>query len=214
VFKQETVKTSMEQCDRRFVADAPVECGVRPTSAAQIGPSSGLRCDLPRNGELNHADVSLQINKNPASRFVHMQFIEGGRHLQNSVRKLCDQASCFSNYKVANSLSAGATHSVMNEHSSLSCLAEDERNSILLATCEYYFNTPILFKQYNPLTDTDYIQITGEDTGCWSHIGRIGGVSKRVKGVVKKCPALPNTPLGFRSFRPNTQIQNGLSRDS
>jgi hypothetical protein len=31
------------------VADTPVECGVAATSAAKVGPSAGVRCDLPRN---------------------------------------------------------------------------------------------------------------------------------------------------------------------
>jgi hypothetical protein len=49
------------------VGDAPAECGVRPTSAAQVEPSSGVRSDLSRSklpflghyGELNY--VGLQI---------------------------------------------------------------------------------------------------------------------------------------------------------
>jgi hypothetical protein len=69
--RQETVKTSIVPCEGIFVADTPVECGVRPTSAAQVGPSAGVGCDLPRNippflghyGELHHADVSFLLNK-------------------------------------------------------------------------------------------------------------------------------------------------------
>jgi hypothetical protein len=53
------------------LANAPVECGVWPTLAAQVGPSVGVLCDLPRNrqaflghyGELHHADISLLLNK-------------------------------------------------------------------------------------------------------------------------------------------------------
>jgi hypothetical protein len=31
------------------VADTPVGCGGRPKSAAQVGPSAGVHCDLPCN---------------------------------------------------------------------------------------------------------------------------------------------------------------------
>ena len=69
--RQETVKTGMQQCEGSFVADAPAECAVRPTSSAQVGPSAVVRCDLPRckpqflghYSELHHANVSLLIKK-------------------------------------------------------------------------------------------------------------------------------------------------------
>ena len=44
--RQETVKTGIEQCEGSFVADAPAECAVWPTSAVQVGPSAEVRCDL------------------------------------------------------------------------------------------------------------------------------------------------------------------------
>jgi hypothetical protein len=55
---------------------------------------------------------------------------------------------------------------------------------------DYHQKTTIRFNQYDPLKDRDYIKITGDDSGCWSYVGRIGGVSSRVQGVVKICPAL------------------------
>jgi hypothetical protein len=69
--RQETVKTGMQQCEGSFVADAPAKCAVRQTLAVQVGPSGGVRCDLPRNrpaflgyyGEPHHAEASLPINK-------------------------------------------------------------------------------------------------------------------------------------------------------
>jgi hypothetical protein len=69
--RQETVKTGMEQSEGSFVADSPAECGVRPTSTAQVGPNAGMLSDLRRNrppflghyGELHHADVSLLLYK-------------------------------------------------------------------------------------------------------------------------------------------------------
>jgi hypothetical protein len=47
--RQEKVKTGMEKTERIFVADAPVERGVRPTSSKPVRPSAGVRCDLPLN---------------------------------------------------------------------------------------------------------------------------------------------------------------------
>ena len=60
-----------------FVADAPVECVVLRTSAANVQPSARVRCHLPRNtspflghyGELHHADVTLLLNKKAGSMF-------------------------------------------------------------------------------------------------------------------------------------------------
>ena len=88
---QETVKTRMQQCEGSFVADAPAECAVRPTSAVQVGPSAGVRCDLSRNrppfighyGELHHAHVSLLLNKNAALQFGLVQRGDVTRHIRN-----------------------------------------------------------------------------------------------------------------------------------
>jgi hypothetical protein len=120
--KQETEKNRIEQCERSFVADASVERGGRSKSAAQFEIIAGVHCDLQRNrppfrghyGELNHADVSLLLNKKDGSHFGLVQSSDSARHLWKSVRELSDQASCFPNYKVAISLSAGAQHSVVN----------------------------------------------------------------------------------------------------
>jgi len=49
----------------------------------------------------------------------------------------------------------------------------------------------------------DYIHITGETSGCWSYVGRIGGVSNTGQVVDKTCPALRTAPLGFRSHPPD-----------
>jgi hypothetical protein len=95
----------MEQCEGSFVADAPTECGFRPTSAAQVGPSAGVRCYLPSNrplflgncGELNHTDFSLLLNKKDGLQFDLLLRSDGARHIRNSVRELSDQASFFAN---------------------------------------------------------------------------------------------------------------------
>jgi len=107
--RQETVKTGMEQCEGSFVADAPAECAVRPTSAAQFGPSAGVRWDLQRNrppflgqySDLHHAHVSLLVNKNANPLFGLVQRSDGDEHIRNSVREIYNQASFFPNYKVA-----------------------------------------------------------------------------------------------------------------
>jgi len=51
---------------------------------------------------------------------------------------------------------------------------------------EYHKKTPIRFKEYNPGIDEDYVIITGQNIGCFSHVGRQGGVSNTSQGVVKK----------------------------
>jgi hypothetical protein len=98
------------------VANALAECGVWLTPAAQVGPSAMVCCDLPSTtpyyGELLHADVLVLINtrKIASSQFGLVQRGGGARHHLNSVRELSDQTSCSPNYKVAYSLSVGATH--------------------------------------------------------------------------------------------------------
>jgi hypothetical protein len=47
--RQETGKTRIEPCEGCFVTETAVECGLPATSAAKLGPSSGVRCNLPRN---------------------------------------------------------------------------------------------------------------------------------------------------------------------
>ena len=80
---------------------------------------------------------------------------------------------------------------------------------ILRAMEDYHQKTNIRFKQYDPLIDRDYINITGEDTGCWSYVGRQGGVISRVQSVVKTSTEPRNAPLAS-SFNSQTQIHNGL----
>ena len=110
---QETGKTRMEQCEGSFGAEPPAECGVRPTSAAQVWSSAGVRCDLPHTtpyyGEMFHTDVRVLVNKIASSQFGLVYRSNGARHLRNSFRELSDQASIFPNHKVVHSLSVGAT---------------------------------------------------------------------------------------------------------
>jgi len=110
---QETWKSPHTAVSWSFVADAPVECVVLRTSAANVQPSARVRCHLPRNtspflghyGELHHADVSLLLNKTAGPKFGPVQNCNGARHLLLWVRELSDQASWFPNYKVALSMS-------------------------------------------------------------------------------------------------------------
>jgi hypothetical protein len=72
----------------------------------------------------------------------------------------------------------------------------------MMAIDEYHKKTPIRLREYDSRTDKDYIHITGENSGCWSYVGRIGGVSNTVQGVVKTSPALRTSPFGIRSKPP------------
>jgi len=98
---------------------------------------------------------------------------------------------------------AGISHSAMNWQSSVSCADTAERNRIALAIFDFHQRTPVRFRLYDPQTDRDYVYITGQNTGCWSYVGRIGGVSNRVQGVVKTSPALRTVPFGFCSITPH-----------
>ena len=100
-------------------------------------------------------------------------------------------------------------HITMNWNGSISFAANDERNQIVLAIEDFHKKTPIRFRRYNPLTDRDYVYITGENSGCWSFVGRIGGVSNRVQGVVKTGTALRTAPFGLRRFTTNSQTHTG-----
>jgi len=102
--------------------------------------------------------------------------------------------------KVAHSLFAGASHFVTNWDRPVSCADFEERQKILLAIGNYHKDTDIRFRLYDPSTDLDYIYITGEDSGCWSYVGRIGGVSNGVQGVAKTSPALSTASLAFGSL--------------
>ena len=96
-------------------------------------------------------------------------------------------------------MSVGATHSVMNWQRPVSFTAGAQKEHILLAIDEYQNKTPIRLREYDSLNDMDYIHMAGENSGCWSYVGRIGGVSITVQVVVRKRPALRTAPLGFRS---------------
>jgi hypothetical protein len=58
---------------------------------------------------------------------------------------------------------------------------------ILGAINDFHQRTSIRFKEYDS-SDTDYVYITGEDSGCWSYVGRLGGVSNTAQGFVKITP--------------------------
>jgi hypothetical protein len=63
-------KNLMDYCVRSFVSDTPVECSVWPRTAANFGPRTGLRFDLPLNrppflgeyDELHNVDIPLLLN--------------------------------------------------------------------------------------------------------------------------------------------------------
>ena len=95
---------------------------------------------------------------------------------------------------------AVVSHSVTNWHRSVSCADSAQINMIHRAIDDYHNKASRRFKQFEPAKDKDYIHITGENTGCWSYVGRKGGVRNRVQGVVKTSTELRKSPLGFHRF--------------
>jgi hypothetical protein len=81
-------------------------------------------------------------------------------------------------------VSGGAKHSLQNWQIPVSCTDTFERNKIQLAIEDFHNKTSIRFRQTDPQTDSVYVNITGEYTGCRSYVGRIGRVSIMVQGVV------------------------------
>jgi hypothetical protein len=75
---------------------------------------------------------------------------------------------------------------------------------------EFTAKTTIRLVRHNSPPSGDYVHITGENTGCWSYVGRIGRVSNTVQGVFKKYPALRTALLGFNSS-PNTKTARLIS---
>jgi len=88
-------------------------------------------------------------------------------------------------------------NSDMNWHWNVSCAAGPEHSRIMEAVDEFHRRTTIRLVRHNSPPVGDYIHITAQHSGCWSHVGRIGGVSNRVQGVVKTSTALRSAPLGF-----------------
>jgi hypothetical protein len=100
-------------------------------------------------------------------------------------------------------------NSDMNWHWTVSCADAAEQNSIMAGINEFHRRTTIRMVRHNSPPSGDYVHITGQNTGCWSFVGRQGGVSNTAHGVVKKSPSLRTAPLGFTTYQ--TQIQTGLS---
>nr|AGM32350.1 zinc metalloproteinase [Coptotermes formosanus] len=71
---------------------------------------------------------------------------------------------------------------------------DEQRAQILLAVDEYHKKTSIRLREYNPQTDTDYVHITGEDSGCWSYVGRLGG--RQQLNLALSTPPYGCFPLG------------------
>ena len=95
---------------------------------------------------------------------------------------------------------AVASHSVTNWHRPLFCADSAETNMIYWDIDDYHNKMSIRFKQFDSWKDKDYIHITGENTGCWSYIGRIGRVSRREQGLVKTSRSQRTAPLLLHSF--------------
>ena len=83
---------------------------------------------------------------------------------------------------------------------------------ILRAMEDYHQKTTIRFKQNDPLTERDYINIMGEDTGCWSSVGRQVGVSNTAQGVVKKTNHCEQQRYGFAETPPPSPRKHKSTR--
>ena len=128
-----------------------------------------------------------------------MQRGDGARQLLNSVQKISDQASCLPDYKAATFTIFTGVNSDTNCHCTVSCAALGERNRIIEVVNEFHNRTTIRLVRHNLPPRGDYVHITGQNTGCWSFVGRIGGVSNRVQGVVRTSTTWRTAPLGFPS---------------
>ena len=54
-------------------------------------------------------------------------------------------------------------------------LGSTERDTILEGASNFNKRTTGCVKLVERTTEADYIGITGNDTGCWSYVGRLGG---------------------------------------
>jgi hypothetical protein len=75
---------------------------------------------------------------------------------------------------------------------------------------EFHQRTTIRMVRHNSPPRGDYVHITGENTGCWSYVGRRGGVSNTAQGVVKESSAVRTPKLGFNSSA-NTNTSRFIS---
>lgn len=62
-------------------------------------------------------------------------------------------------------------------NNNLKSSADAQRNMILAAMNEYHKSTCIKFRPYTGV-ERDYMSIESSTTGCWSNLGRIGGMQR------------------------------------
>ena len=134
------------------------------------------------------------------SQLGFVQRGDGARQLLNSLQKISDQASCFPDYKAATFTIFTGVNSDTNCHCTVSCAALGEQNRIIEVVNQFHNRTTIRLVRHNSPPRGDYVHITGENSGCWSFVGRIGrGVSNRVQSAVKTSTEWRTAPLGFPS---------------
>jgi hypothetical protein len=97
---------------------------------------------------------------------------------------------------------AGTSHSALKWHWHVSYSAAAEKAKIMLAVKDYNTLTTVRLVRRNSPPSGDYVHITGQNSGCWSYVGRIGKVSGTVQLVVKTSPALRTKLIGIRSSNP------------
>jgi hypothetical protein len=81
-------------------------------------------------------------------------------------------------------MSSGTWRSVMKWHWNVSSAGQDEKTNITQAVKEFNTKANVSWVKQNSPPSGDYVHITGIKDGCWSEVGRKGGVSSTVQGVV------------------------------
>jgi len=215
----ETGQTLMTQCEGSCVVYSTVERGVRPTLAAQGRAMEVCDCDLPRNrppflghcGELLHAEFSLLL----IEMMLHSSTLCSALKAEDTFGTQSESfrtRSRFSKIKKWHiQCTADASHFTINWQSSVSCADSTEIRMISLAFREFEHRTPIRFRERDPLSDTDHIHITRYNSGCWSYVGRQGGVSNKVHCVVKTNPARRTAQIWVCNSNLNTQIYSDFT---
>jgi hypothetical protein len=75
----------------------------------------------------------------------------------------------------------------------------------MLGVNDFNTMTTVRLVRHTTQPSGDYIHVTGENSGCWSYVGRRGRVSSTVQGFVKTSPALRTKPLWFCSRNPKNK---------
>lgn len=65
---------------------------------------------------------------------------------------------------------------------------EEQVETIKRGLEELMEKTCLVFREYDELLDMDYVEVEGDDSGCWSYVGRHGGgqvINLQIPGCVR-----------------------------